>query len=245
MIAMDAIISLPGVRFPFESVVKLAKEYNVKSFVDAAHALGHIAIDLQESDPDFFFSNCHKWLFTPRGCAILYVAKRNQGFIHPTTMNYFYAYHEDGSNTTSFANELLPGTTDVTPYLAVKAALEYRESIGGEEAIRNYTHDLAVKGGALVAEMLGTQVLENSIKSYTASLVNVELPPFKTTKSDQELSELWTQKVVYDNHTFVPLFKHNGKWYIRLSGQIYLDLDDFKTVGEILLKVIQELNSLQ
>lgn len=36
----DAISSVPGVRFPFERMCKLMKEYNILSLVDGAHAIG-------------------------------------------------------------------------------------------------------------------------------------------------------------------------------------------------------------
>lgn len=37
---MDAISSVPAVRFPFESVIKLVREYKILSLVDGAHAVG-------------------------------------------------------------------------------------------------------------------------------------------------------------------------------------------------------------
>ena len=40
MVVMDAIVSQPGVRFPFEAVTRLVKEHNIYSLVDGAHTLG-------------------------------------------------------------------------------------------------------------------------------------------------------------------------------------------------------------
>lgn len=43
---MDAISSVPAVRFPFESAVKLVREYNILSLVDGAHAIGNYLFPL-------------------------------------------------------------------------------------------------------------------------------------------------------------------------------------------------------
>jgi selenocysteine lyase/cysteine desulfurase len=74
---VDTISSKPAVRMPWEDMVKILKEHQILSLVDGAHGIGHIPIDLTAVDPDFFVSNCHKWLYAHRGCAVLYVAPRN------------------------------------------------------------------------------------------------------------------------------------------------------------------------
>jgi selenocysteine lyase/cysteine desulfurase len=119
MVVVDAISSLPGVLLPFQPVLQLAKENNILSLLDGAHSIGHIDLDLHEMGPDFFVANCHKWLYTPRGCAIVYVAKRNQGYIHPTTINASYQHHDDPSDSNTFNDEHFPGTVDCSQFMVV------------------------------------------------------------------------------------------------------------------------------
>lgn len=121
MAVFDAISSVPGVRFPFEKINSLVQDNGILSLIDAAHAIGQIDLNLSELDPDFFISNCHKWSFTPRGCAILYVPARNQGFIHPTSITAAYEFHTDGTDSSSFTREFAPSTMDMSPFMCVEA----------------------------------------------------------------------------------------------------------------------------
>lgn len=59
----DSIISMPGLRLPFERLVRVCRGLGVLSLVDAAHGVGHIPLDLTALDADFLVSNCHKSVF--------------------------------------------------------------------------------------------------------------------------------------------------------------------------------------
>jgi Cys-tRNA synthase (O-phospho-L-seryl-tRNA:Cys-tRNA synthase) len=61
----DTIVSMPGVRVPYERLIATCKELGVLSCVDGAHGVGHLDLNLGELDPDFLVSNCHKYVFIP------------------------------------------------------------------------------------------------------------------------------------------------------------------------------------
>lgn len=60
---LETVISMPGVRFPFEEVVEVCRQLGVLSLVDGAHGVGQLPLDLGALKPDFFTSNCHKYSF--------------------------------------------------------------------------------------------------------------------------------------------------------------------------------------
>ncbi|KAI9315193.1 pyridoxal phosphate-dependent transferase [Dichotomocladium elegans] len=242
MAVYDALVAQPGVRFPFEKMTQLMREQGILSLVDGSHTAGQIPVNMTELDPDFYITNLHKWLYTPRGSSILYVPKRNQRFLHPLSIS--PGYRNSNDPDFSFENEFgVPGTVDLSPLLCVEAALQFRSKIGGEEAIMDYCHQLARKGGALVAEILGTSVLENASKTLTAAMVNVEIPLVESIYGDDNAKTVaeFHSKLMLEHNCMAPLYKHNGKWAVRLSAQVYNDLDDFSRGALAIKKVCRQL----
>ncbi|KAK3937755.1 putative L-cysteine desulfhydrase [Diplogelasinospora grovesii] len=202
----DAVSSLPGVRFPFEALTAACKEAGVLSLIDGAQGIGMIDLShVGKVDPDFFVSNCHKWLLSPRGCAVLYVPIRNQGLV-PSTLPTSHGYVPKvqrfnplpPSAKSKFVNSFeFVGTLDNAPYLCVKDSIQWREDVlGGEQRIIEYMRDLARAGGKRVAEILGTKIMENKAGTLTdCAMVNIALPlaisPNKTTEDSngKQLSE--------------------------------------------------------
>lgn len=61
----DAVVTAPGVRFPWEAVVAVCREMGVLSLLDAAHGLGHVDLEhLGVVRPDFMVSNCYKCVWS-------------------------------------------------------------------------------------------------------------------------------------------------------------------------------------
>lgn len=254
----DTIVSLPGVRVPFERLTKLCKQHNVLSCIDGAHGIGHIPLNLSELDPDFLVSNCHKWLYTPRGSAIFYVPVRNQHLMRSTLpTSHGFVPKDQGSiknplppsAKSEFVNNFeFVGTHDNSPYLTVQAALEWRSKVTwnretGEEAVIGYMQHLARQSGIIVSSILKTEVLENEEGTLgMCSFSNVRLPlSFAEHAGSDELQAIeigqWISKTsAREFRTFIVVIFFGGAWWTRLSAQIYLTEKDFEWAGKVLSK---------
>ncbi|SPQ24056.1 26213d90-8380-4f62-b489-cc8fa95f0d3b [Thermothielavioides terrestris] len=186
----DVVSSLPGVRFPFEAIAAACRAAGLLSLVDGAQGVGMVDLDLAAVDPDFFVSNCHKWLHVPRGCAVFYVPERNQPLMRSPLVTSHRFVPRAGATQPLF-NPLPPtdktefvsnfefvGTVDNAPYLCVRDSLRWREEVlGGEARILAALTAQAREGGRRAAAILGTEVLDNASQSLTrCSMVNVALP---------------------------------------------------------------------
>ncbi|GAA5974609.1 hypothetical protein JCM11641_007022 [Rhodosporidiobolus odoratus] len=241
---VDAISASPGVVVPWERLVKLFREKEVLSLIDAAHQIGQTPVSLRTARPDFWISNCHKWLMAHRAVAVLYVDKRYQHLIHSIPIGHSYRPRTPSTSSSWISEFVWNGTVDWSPVLSTLAALDFRRDIlRGEERIYEYCHGLAEEGGEVVAGVLGTRVMRNKEGEgeLIGTMVNVQLPlPAPSTFStDQQrsISALWQRELVYQHKTHCPIYAHNNLFYTRLSAQVYLELEDFEYVGKALKEV--------
>jgi selenocysteine lyase/cysteine desulfurase len=68
---LDHIASTTALVFPITRICRLLRDHGILSIVDGAHAIGHIPLNLEETNPDFYFSNAHKWMFAPLGAGTI------------------------------------------------------------------------------------------------------------------------------------------------------------------------------
>lgn len=263
----DTIVSQPGVRVPYERLTELCRDHGVLSCIDGAHSVGGIPLDLKKLDPDFYVSNCHKWLHVPRGCAVFYVPERNHSLMRstlPTSHGFVPAPTDDGSLTppnplppsakTAFVNSFeFVGTVDNGPTLCVPAAIEWRKKLTwngkkGEEAICAYMAHNAREGGDLMAAAFGTEVMDNpegSLRDCFFSNVRLPLSFAEHAQSDTAKAFKilhWMNQTLIENYdTFGGFNFYDGAWWVRLSGQVYLTKEDFewatKALGEVCERV--------
>ncbi|KAF8815672.1 PLP-dependent transferase [Phlegmacium glaucopus] len=244
---IDSIVSNPGVLLPWKEMVQICKDEGVWSVIDAAHSIGQeVDLDLEAAKPDFWVSNCHKWLSAKRSCAVLYVPERNQHIVKtsiPTSHTYISPVDR---KTPNFVEQFAwNGTIDWAPCLTVTDALEFRQWLGGEHKINAYCHNLALEGGEILAEMWDTRVIDPT-GEFTLNMVNVELPIPGNTNKNLEIHAKFMNKMLRERKAYSAHFYHDGAWWTRCSAQVWNELGDFEKIGKIWLEVcaevIKELN---
>ncbi|KAF7793726.1 hypothetical protein EIP86_004842 [Pleurotus ostreatoroseus] len=186
---IDTIISNPGILLPWQEMVKICTEEGIFSIIDAAHSVGQeVNISLSEAQPDFWFSNCHKWLYAKRPCAVLNQHMLRSSF--PTSHLYYSPgqsasgdWMNSGDSKESWARQFhWTGTLDQVPFLSINS--DFRQWLGGEEKINAYCRDLAIRGGKRLAEVLNTSVMDRSDNhEETLNMVNAILLQWSTSNS--------------------------------------------------------------
>lgn len=114
------------------------------------------------------------------------------------------------------------------------AAMDFRSQVcGGEKVIQDHNMSLARKAGDVIAEMFGTEVMDNKTGSLRqCAFSNVRLPieigngAGQVKPENADLVATWMKWAADPMHTF-QIFLYRGHWYWRISGQIYVEMADF------------------
>jgi len=213
LVIVSHITSVPAVILPVEDIVRMCRLSgvaggDVQVLVDGAHALGQVPIDLVGlGDPDYYISNGHKWLFSPKGSAFLYVRSVRQLSLSPEPNVISSSGKKDFVGRFSYT-----GSRDYTAFCAIKEAFKFRHHVG-DEKIYEYTAGLARWAAKMLSRTWGTRVLV-PLESQ-AFMINVQLPTNSTTVAMQLQERL---KIDYD--TYIVVANMSSLVYTRLSAQV-------------------------
>jgi isopenicillin-N epimerase len=218
----DHIASATALIFPIKELCELCRENGVISIIDGAHAPGMLDLDISSLGSDFFVGNCHKWLFTQKGCAILYVSKAMQEKIHPLTISNFYGQ--------GFQMEFgWTATKNVVPWLTFPTALEFYKSLGDSE-LRQHNHSLVLAGGDLIYKTLNTK--PTAPNDMIGAILTCDLPE-KFNKVNPDTFGLW--KMFMEKHKIEIMFVNFAdKLRFRISAQAYNELEDYEKLCQAL-----------
>ncbi len=218
---LDHIPSGCPVVLPARELVRVCHEAGVPVLVDGAHAPGMIPLDLAAIGADYYVGNCHKWLFAPKGCAFLRVRPDRQEGLHPVTIS-----HGFGQGLVAEFDWI--GTRDHSPWLALPAALSWRQALG-DAWIRDHNRDLVLEAAGLVAAAWGCELPVT--QDMVGSMVCLAAP--------EDLPATWDaafalQDRLWDDHRIaLPAFPIGNRVWLRLSAQVYNDLSDYERLVEV------------
>ena len=232
------ITSMPAIILPVVELGEVCHEAGGIVVIDGAHVLGNIPLNIPSTGADVYVSNGHKWSYTSKGSAFLWVSKALQPTTNPYTPGRIQPViiSNEGAGENPYATLFSwEGTKDYGAFLSMPAALTFR-AIFGESAIMQYTNTLAAEGGALLARAWGTQMLVPS--TLLSSMVNVEVPA-NTSTCTPSLSEA----LLDEYKTYVPVTVKSGRCWVRISAQIYTELSDFQYVADSMTALLTKLAS--
>lgn len=228
------ISSLPSLILPLKEIVSLFNEYNIMSVVDGAHSMGQIYdLNINDINPDFYVGNAYKWFYSVWNTAIIYVKQEYQYMITPLAM----AYYKNASFQKLFHH---PGSVDESPYLSLMGSLEFRYLIGGDENIINYIHKMAIQTQQYLANLWNTTIFISN-EDYFSGMVNVELPSIDGVVLNKEKINDIFFMVLEQNDIAIKLFEWNGKFYIRISCQIYTNMQQIQQIGDLILQYLNKM----
>lgn len=242
---IDHITSMPSVVLPVRELIRVCREQGVDQvFVDGAHAIGSLRVDVKDIGADFYVSNLYKWFFSPPAVAFLYCKGKSSDVHHPVVSQ------EYGKGLPVESAWL--GMRDYSPQLVVPSILEFVNRFeGGIEGIMRRNHDGVVKMGTMLAESWGTNL--GSPPEMCASMIMVGLPSRLCVLSDDDASRLRSYLRVY--HAIeVPIYYQALRdaerdprdkdgiitGYVRISYQVYNKDDDYHRLKNAINQLLED-----
>ena len=218
---LDHVTSSSALVLPLARLVATCHAAGVKVLADGAHGPGNLDLDVPATGTDYYVGNCHKWLCAPKGCAFLWARPERQKGLHPLTISHGYG--------AGFLAEFdWIGTRDISAWLAVTAALDFHERLGGA-ALRARGRSLAAEGAALLAGRLGTETGSGNAAENAMGLVRLPL-----TGEIGQRRALAIRERLLDAGTDAPVNEVDGGIWLRISAAPYSTPGDFARLAEIL-----------
>lgn len=239
---IDHVTSMPSVVIPIRELVKICRQEGVDQvFVDAAHGIGCVDVDMKEIGADFYTSNLHKWFFAPPSVAFLYCRKSNDGapdLHHPVVSNEY-------GNGLAIESSWV-GTRDYSAQLVVPSILEFVNRFeGGIDGIKKRNHESVVEMGHMLVKSWGTQL--GCPPEMCASMIMVGLPVCLGVSSDSDVLKLRT--LLRERFSIeIPIyFRPPGEGeidpitgYLRISFQVYNKPEDYHRLRDAINELVRD-----
>jgi isopenicillin-N epimerase len=217
----DHIASHSALVLPAAALTQLAHEAGARVMIDGAHAPGQIPLDLRGIGADWYVGNLHKWYFAPRSCGFLWASKAVQPLTHPLAISHGYG---DGFR----AEFEWTGTRDVTPALAMPAALEFHRALGGGALMARNTA-LAREAARLLARRWRTETT-GPVESF-AAMATVRLP--LAGEASAPRANALMQALSEQHRIAAAVVALGDALWVRVAAQAYNELAEYERLGTV------------
>ncbi len=239
---LDHVTSATALVLPIEELVSRLKKAGSMVLVDGAHALGMLDISMGRIGADFYTSNAHKWLCTPKGAAFLWVAAEYREVIRPAVIS--HGANAPTAHRSRFRWEFdWQGTCDPTPWLCIPEALGFMARLfpGGWDELRTHNRNLVLAGREIILDAI--QRKAPCPDSMIGSIATIPLGSGPSDLMEDHFATLPLQETLFAKYGIqVPLhhFPQAPNVCLRISAQAHNCLDDYKKLASALVAEIKE-----
>lgn len=159
---------------PVAALCERARQRGILTIVDGAHVPAHLDLDLGSLGADVYTGALHKWLCAPKGCSFLYATPRVQEWLQPLVVSWGWE-SDDPSGSRFVDHHQWQGTRDLTPFLAVDAALRFAESFDWA-AMRAQQHRMAVRARDAIDAIAGVPPVCPGTTEWLGQMAVGQLP---------------------------------------------------------------------
>ncbi len=245
VLLISHVTSPSGAILPVERIVPELERRGVMCIVDGAHAPGHVAgLDLTALGASFYTANCHKWVCSPKGSALLHIREDRQkipGGFRPLALSNNAEKVKPGRKHLLTEFDYV-GTGDLTPYMSIAAAIRTMGTMipGGWPEVMRRNNDLVIKARRMLCRELGVE--PPAPESMIGSLSTLFLPPHDGARTARLLARPSKyhdalQDVLVEKHRIqVPLWSiaGDGRRLFRISAQLYNSMEQYEYLAAAL-----------
>ena len=237
---IDHVTSPTGIVLPLAELIAEFRARGITTLVDGAHAPGMLPLDLTALGADYYVGNLHKWCCGPKGTAFLWAPRERQSTLHPLVVS--HGMTAERSDRSRFQLEFdWVGTQDHASVLALPAALDFLEGVlpGGIPEVMARNHELALAGQRELLNVLGGE--PPAPDSMVGSMATVLLPDARDHRPNPRspfVEPLHSELVARGFQVPVSLFPAPPKQQVRISAQLYNDLDQYRGLAQALRELL-------
>lgn len=176
IVALAHVSNVLGAINPVAQIIKIAHRNGALVLLDGAQAGGHIPVDVQKLDCDFYTLSGHK-MYGPTGIGVLYGKKKFLKSMPP----YQYGGHmikSVGWETASWNDlpyKFEAGTANIAEAVGLKAAIQFLDSVGMNQ-ILNHEKKLTAYALQRAAEIPGLKVFGPETPQNRLGVISFTVP---------------------------------------------------------------------
>lgn len=174
LIALTEVSNVLGSVLPIENVIKAARSFNVKVFVDGAQGIVHQPVDVKALDCDFYAFSGHK-LYGPTGIGVLWGKKDLLNQLSPYQVGGGIIDKVTFEKSTFLKSPLRyeAGTPHIAGALGLAAAVKWLNQIG-MDAIAAHEEKLFRKASEELLSIKGVKIIGNARKQVSVRSFIIE-----------------------------------------------------------------------